>query len=93
MYLQRMVQQALMLALLVTLGVLALSACGEGEGQEEEAVKDRPLPQETKPLSPGEYHSVKFKPSLSFNVGKGWSTSDRQGPSLLHSPGKNRKCG
>ena len=29
-------------------------------------------------LSPGEYHSVKFKPALSFKVGKGWSNTAEQ---------------
>jgi hypothetical protein len=66
--------------LLVTLLVLALSACGgAGAGGQEEA-KARPLPlyPTEKALSPGEYHSVKFKPALSFNVGKGWSNTANQ---------------
>ena len=69
----RIVRQALMLGLLVTLVVLALSACS-ARGQEEGA-KARPLPEDEKALHPGEYNSVKFKPSLSFRVGKGWLTS------------------
>jgi hypothetical protein len=69
---RRMVRQALMLGLLVTLVVLAVSACGGGQ---EEADKPRPLPEEEKALRPGEYRSEEFKPSFSFRVGKGWTNS------------------
>src|SRR3712207_3021181 len=62
--------------LLGTLVVLALSACGGAGGQAE--AKARPLPLFEKALRPGEYHSVKFKPPLSFKVGKGWSNSAQQ---------------
>jgi hypothetical protein len=55
---------------LVVLVVLALSACG---GDEKKA-KARPLPEEPKALRPGTYRSEEFKPSLSFHVGKGWSS-------------------
>jgi len=65
---------ALGLQLLVTLVVLALSACGGG-GSEQEEAKARPLPEDPKALRPGEYHSTEFKPSFSFRVGKGWRTS------------------
>src|SRR5215213_6984575 len=63
----------LVVGLLATLLLLALSACGGGSAQE--AAKARPLPlyPTENALRPGEYHSVKFKPSLSFRVGKGWS--------------------
>jgi hypothetical protein len=50
---------------------LALSACG---GDEKKA-KARPLPEEQKALRPGTYRSEEFKPSLSFHVGKGWSST------------------
>jgi hypothetical protein len=69
MYPGRMVRQTLRLALLVTLVVLALSACGGGGGQEQ-ANKPRHLPQNNATLRPGEYRSDEFKPSLSFRVGK-----------------------
>jgi hypothetical protein len=72
MYLKRIVRHALRLALLVTLVVCALSACGGGS---EEASKPRPLPEEEKPLHPGEYRSEEFEPSFSFRVGKGWTSS------------------
>jgi hypothetical protein len=64
---------------LATLLVLALSACGGG-GSAQEAAKARPLPlyPTENALRPGEYHSVKFKPPLSFEVGKGWSNTANQ---------------
>jgi hypothetical protein len=66
-----MVRQALRVALLVTLVVLAVCACGGG-GQEQ-AKKPRPLPEEEKPLRPGgEYRSEEFKRSFFYRVGKGW---------------------
>jgi hypothetical protein len=82
MYPRRMVSQALRLGLLSTLVILALSSCGGGGGQEEEA-KGRPLPQAPKALRPGEYHSVKFKPSLSFRVGEGWANTEPQLPDSI----------
>src|SRR5919107_5736531 len=66
-----LVGRVLSLGLLVVLVVLALSACG---GDEKKA-KARPLPEDPKTLRPGTYRSEEFKPSLSFHVGKGWSTS------------------
>jgi hypothetical protein len=71
MYPHRLVSQALRLGLLVTVLVLALIACG---GDEKKA-KARPLPEDPKTLRPGTYRSEEFKPSLSFHVGKGWSSS------------------
>src|ERR687897_1476844 len=65
------VGHVLSLGLLVILIVLALSACG---GDEKKA-KARPLPEDPKALRPGTYRSEEFKPSLSFHVGKGWSSS------------------
>jgi hypothetical protein len=61
--------------------VLALSACGGAGGQEQ--AKERPLPKEPGTLSPGQYHSVKFKPSLSFKVGKGWSNSANEASDFI----------
>ncbi len=66
----------LVVGLLVTLLVLAVSACGGAGGQEQ--AKARSLPQGPQALGPGEYHSVKFKPPLSFKVGKGWSNTANQ---------------
>src|SRR5829696_6831728 len=69
----------LVVGLLATLLVLALSACGGGGSAQEEA-KARPLPlyPTENALRPGEYHSVKFNPPLSFEVGKGWSNTANQ---------------
>jgi hypothetical protein len=78
-------RQALRMGLLATLVVLAMGACsgaGAGGGGEEQA-KGRPLPKEPGTLSPGEYHSVEFKPSLSFKVGKGWINSGGELPDFL----------
>src|SRR5215212_316646 len=69
----------LVVGLLGTLLVLTLSACGGAGGQEE--AKSRPLPlypTGPKALSPGEYHTVKFKPAFSFKVGKGWENGEEQ---------------
>jgi hypothetical protein len=65
-------RQALRLGLLVTLVVLALSACG---GEKQQVSKARPLPEERQALHPGEYRTEVFKPSLSFKVSEGWTTS------------------
>jgi hypothetical protein len=70
----------LVVGLLGTLLVLALSACGGGGGSgggEHQPAKARPLPdKEYEALPPGEYHSEEFKPAFSFRVGKGWQTPD-----------------
>ena len=65
----------LMVGLLATLLVLALSACGGAGGSAQKEAKARPLPEDPKALGPGEYRSTEFKPSFSFRVGKGWRTS------------------
>ena len=69
---RRMVGQSLRLGVLVTLVILALSACG-GAGGQEQSNKPRPLPEDMKALHPGEYRSEEFEPSFSFRVGKGWN--------------------
>ena len=53
--------------------IITVSACGGDEQQEESQA--RPLPEGEKALHPGEYRSEEFKPSLSFRVGEGWTTS------------------
>jgi hypothetical protein len=73
MYRPTLIWQALTLALLVTLVVLALNTCAGG-GQEQ-ANKPSPLPEDEKALRPGEYRSEDFKPLFSFRVGEGWSTT------------------
>jgi hypothetical protein len=74
-----LVGRVLSLGLLVVLVVLALSACGGGEKK----AKARPLPEDPKTLRPGTYRSEEFKPSLSFHVGKGWSSAPLEAPDVL----------
>jgi hypothetical protein len=68
MYPRRMVRQALRLGLLVALVFLTLSACG---GDNQQVSEPKPLAEEQE-LRPGHYRSEEFKPSLSFEVTKGW---------------------
>jgi hypothetical protein len=67
---RRIVWQSFRLGMLVTLLVLALSACGGNE----RFSKPQPLPEEEQQLRTGVYRSEEFKPSLTFRVGEGWST-------------------
>ena len=72
---------ALGLGFLVTLVVFALSTCGGGQ---EQAGRPRPLPEDEQVLRPGKYRSEEFEPSLSFRVGKGWSSTPLEASDLLH---------
>ena len=54
--------------------MLALMGCSSASSQKE--AKVRPLPEAGQTLRPGEYRPGEFEPSLSFRVGKGWSTFD-----------------
>ena len=74
-----LVGRVLSLGLLVVVVVLALSACG-GDEKKAEA---RPLPEDPKTLRPGTYRSEEFKPSLSFHVGKGWSSAPLEASDFL----------
>jgi hypothetical protein len=76
MFPQRMVRRHPRLGLLVTLVVLALSACG---GEKQQEFKPQPLPEEQQELRPGTYGSEEFKPSLSFRVGEGWANLLQEG--------------
>jgi len=79
----------------VSMVMLALSGCGSGSAQQEEA-KPRPLPAEDgQPLRPGEYSSGKYKPTFSFEVGKGWSTLELLPPDgfALSTQGETRWMG
>ena len=80
MYPQRRTRgQALRLGMLVTLLVLALSACGGNE----RFSKPQPLPEEEQQLRTGVYRSEEFKPSLTFRVGEGWSSSPLEASDVL----------
>jgi hypothetical protein len=58
---------------LLVLPILALAtACGAPPPEEP---KPRPLPEDQQELRPGVYRSEEFKPSFSFRVGKGWSST------------------
>src|SRR4028118_394512 len=59
--------------------VLAAVACGASE----EEAKPRPLPDETRKLSPGTYRTEEFEPAFSFRVGEGWSTALPEAYDLL----------
>jgi hypothetical protein len=52
---------AMLVLAATTMVILALTACGGGSAQEEKA-KARPLPEDEKPLRPGEYRSEEFEP-------------------------------
>src|SRR5215211_1705546 len=73
------VSQVLRVALLFILVALAVCACGGGEKK----AKARPLPEDPKTLRPGTYRSEEFKPSLSFRVGKGWSSTPLESSDAL----------
>src|SRR5215203_4825110 len=93
MYARRMVKQAIRLGLLVTLVVLALSACGgagssaqeeEQAKEEEQANKVHHIPEDSqvwegKPLPAGHYVTEEFRPTMSFDLDSGWT---RGGPEL-----------
>jgi hypothetical protein len=71
MYPKRMLRQAFGLGMVVTLIFLALSGCAGG-GQEQ-ANESRSLPEYPQDLHAATYHANKFKPPVSFTVGKGWA--------------------
>jgi hypothetical protein len=64
---------------MLTILVLALTACGGGgSAQEEEANKVRHIPEdaqtyEGEPLPAGRYVTEEFIPAMSFTLGKGWT--------------------
>src|SRR5919112_5261025 len=75
----RTLRRALGLVMLAVLVVLGLSACG---GVEKEA-EVRHLPEEAKPLQPGQYRTEEFEPSFSFRVGKGWKNDPPEAFDIL----------
>jgi hypothetical protein len=67
--------------LVVVLAVLALGACGGGgEAGGQEQAEASTLPPVETTLSPGEYRSEEFEPSVSFRVGEGWSNGVEELP-------------
>jgi hypothetical protein len=86
----------LAMGVLVALLALVQSACaGGGGGNEEQAkakegAKARTLPPVEKALRPGEYRSVKFEPSLSFHVGKGWWSGEQELPDFMQLASQER---
>ena len=56
--------------LMMSITLLLATACGA-----QEEAKPRPLPEDPQALRPGTYRSEEFEPSLSFRVGKGWSST------------------
>lgn len=89
----RRLRTLLAMGALVALCALVLSACGGGAeagGQEEKEANSRPLPPYEKPLRPGEYRSVKFEPSLSFRVGKGWWSGEQELPDFMQLASQER---
>ena len=75
--------------------ILSLAACGGGSAQQEEANKPGPLPEAGQSLRPGEYRAGEFEPSLSFRVGKGWTTLGQEASDAvaLSSEGETRWIG
>ena len=71
-------QHALLVGVLSAFCALAVGACGAPE-----VAKPRPLPEETRKLSPGTYRSEVFEPAFSFRVGEGWSTTLPEAYDLL----------
>jgi hypothetical protein len=70
---------------MLTILMLALTACGGGgSAQQEEANKVHHIPEdaqtyEGEPLPAGRYVTEEYKPAMSFTLGKGWT---RGGPEL-----------
>jgi hypothetical protein len=64
---------------MLTIVMLALSACGGGSSeQEQQANKVHHIPEDSqvyegKPLPAGRYDTEEFKPAMSFTLEKGWS--------------------
>ena len=70
---------ALRVGLLLVMSILLLvMACGAPE-----EAKPRPLPEDTRKLSPGTYRSEEFEPSFSFKVGEGWTNLPPEMPDDL----------
>ena len=69
--------------LMMSITLLLATACGA-----QEEAKPRPLPEDPQALSPGEYRSEEFKPSLSFTIGEGWTNDLESSDALSMSRGQ-----
>jgi hypothetical protein len=69
--------------LMMSITLLLATACGAPE-----EAKPRPLPEDPQALSPGEYRSEEFKPSLSFTIGEGWTNDLESSDALSMSRGE-----
>jgi hypothetical protein len=83
MYRPALVRSALSVGMLTIL-LLAQTACGGGGSAQEEANKVHTIPEdaqtyEGEPLPAGRYVTEEYKPAMSFTLGKGWT---RGGPEL-----------
>jgi hypothetical protein len=83
---------AMMVLAATTTVILALTACGGGSAQEEKA-KARALPEDPKALRPGVYRSEEFRPSFSFRVGKGWSSTPLEASDVLQITTREQTAG
>ena len=74
---------------LLSMPILLVTACG---GPQE--LEPRSLPEVRQALWPGEYRSEEFRPSLSFRIGEGWSTSPPEASDTLFiTQGETRALG
>jgi len=72
------VEHTLRLGVVLAFVALTVGACGTPE-----EARLRPVPDETRKLSPGTYRTEQFEPAFSFRVGEGWSTAQPEAYDLL----------
>jgi hypothetical protein len=72
------VEHTLRLGVVLAFVALAVGACGAPE-----EAKPRPLPDETRKLSPGTYRTEEFESAFSFRVGEGWTHLPPEKPDYL----------
>ncbi len=76
-----------MVLVLVSIGVIAFVAFGQGGGPSAGSASSDPSAVRTTPtegaLKPGTYRTDEFEPAFTFAVGKGWSTDGPELPDAL----------